>query len=251
MKKLLPALGLVLLSLLSLRPLPAAAQSLTVSAAASLTDAFKEIGSRFEAARPGVTVRFNFAASGVLLQQIAQGAPVDVFASADQDTMDRAAAQQLIAADTRRDFASNALVLVAPQAGPVTRLGDLARADVKRIAVGKPASVPVGRYTRQALEAAQLWAALQPKIVFADNVRQVLDYVSRGEVDAGFVYRTDAEVASDKLRVAQVVAGHAFVTYPAAVVADSRQAALAREFAAFLGGAEAQALLARYGFGRP
>lgn len=245
MKKILPTLGLALL------PLLAGAQSLTVSAAASLTDAFKAIGSRFEAAHPGATLRFNFAASGVLLQQIAQGAPVDVFASADQDTMDRAAAQKLIAADTRRDFASNALVLVTPLAGTVARLSDLARADVKRIAVGKPASVPVGRYTRQALEGARLWATLQPKLVFADNVRQVLDYVSRGEVEAGFVYRTDAEIAKDGLRVAQVVGGHAPVTYPVAVVADSRQAALAREFVAFLDGTEAQALLARYGFGRP
>lgn len=245
MNKILPTLGLALL------PLLGSAQSLTVSAAASLTDAFKAIGSRFEAAHPGATLRFNFAASGVLLQQIAQGAPVDVFASADQDTMDRAAAQKLIAADTRRGFTSNALVLVTPSASTVAQLSDLARADVKRIAVGKPASVPVGRYTRQALEGARLWAPLQPKLVFADNVRQVLDYVSRGEVEAGFVYRTDAEIAKDGLRVAQVVGGHTPVTYPVAVVADSRQAALAREFVAFLDGAEAQALLARYGFGRP
>ncbi|MEE8617041.1 MAG: molybdate ABC transporter substrate-binding protein, partial [Roseateles sp.] len=98
-----------LLIALSLAALPwfASAQTLTVSAAASLTDAFKEIASRFEASRPGSKLRFNFAASGVLLQQIAQGAPADVFASADQETMNRAADQKLIAADTRRDFAAN------------------------------------------------------------------------------------------------------------------------------------------------
>ncbi|WP_394513167.1 molybdate ABC transporter substrate-binding protein [Roseateles sp. DXS20W] len=232
-------------------PLLAAAQQLTVSAAASLTDAFKAIGARFEAAKPGVTVRFNFAASGVLVQQIAQGAPVDVFASADQDTMDRAAAQKLIAADTRRDVAANALVLVVPADSAVQRVADLSGPAVKRIAVGKVASVPVGRYTQQALGSAQLWSALSPKLVFADNVRQVLDYVARGEVEAGFVYRTDAGIAKDKLRVAATVGGHTPITYPAAVVADSRQPALAREFVAFLGSAEAQAILARHGFVKP
>jgi len=244
-KRLLLALSLATL------PLLAAAQQLTVSAAASLTDAFKAMAPRFEASRPGVTLRFNFAASGVLLQQIAQGAPVDVFASADQETMNRAAGQKLIAADTRRDFASNSLVLVTPPSGSVKGLGDLVLADVRRIAVGKPASVPVGRYTQEALEHAQLWTALNPKFVFADNVRQVLDYVSRGEVEAGFVYRTDAELLKDKVRIALTVGGHAPVTYPAAVVVDSKQAAVARDFVAFLGGAEAQAILARYGFGKP
>jgi molybdate transport system substrate-binding protein len=244
MKRLLAALACSL-------PLLAAAQQLTVSAAASLTDAFKAIGSRFEAAKPGVTVRFNFAASGVLVQQIAQGAPVDVFASADQDTMDRGAAQKLIAADTRRDFAANALVLVVPADSAVQRVADLAGPAVKRIAVGKVASVPVGRYTQQALGSAQLWSALSPKLVFADNVRQVLDYVARGEVEAGFVYRTDAEIARDKVRVAATVTGHAPITYPAAAVADSRQPALARDFVTFLGSAEAQAILAKHGFTRP
>ena len=245
MKRLLLALSVAALPLLT------SAQQLTVSAAASLTDAFKEMAPRFEAARPGATLRFNFAASGVLLQQIAQGAPVDVFVSADQDTMSRGADQKLIATDTRRDFASNTLVLVAPPDSPVKRVADLSLPAVKRIAVGKVASVPVGRYTQQALGTAQLWSALSPKLVFADNVRQVLDYVARGEVEAGFVYRTDAEIAKDKVRVAATVGGHTPITYPAAVVTDSKQAALARDFITFLGGADAQAILAKYGFGKP
>jgi len=243
-----------LLSLtLAALPLLASAQPLTVSAAASLSDAFKEIGTKFEAAKPGATVRFNFAASGVLLQQIAQGAPVDVFASADHETMNRAAEQKLIATDTRRDFAANSLVLITPTQGApaVGALADLNKAEVKRIAVGKVASVPVGRYTQQALESVQLWAPLQPRFVFADNVRQVLDYVSRGEAEAGFVYRTDAALAKGRVSIALTVGGHAPVTYPAAVVADSRQAALARDFVNFLGGAEAQAVLARFGFTKP
>lgn len=246
MKRLLTALAVTL-------PLLACAQQLTVSAAASLSDAFKEIGAKFEAARPGATVRFNFAASGVLLQQIAQGAPADVFASADHDTMNRGAEQKLIATNTRRDFAANSLVLITPaQGGPaVGALADLGKADVRRIAVGKIASVPVGRYTQQALESVQLWTALAPKFVFADNARQVLDYVSRGEVEAGFVYRTDAELAKGRVMIALTVGGHAPVTYPAAVVADSRQAALAKDFVNFLSSVEAQSILAKYGFGKP
>lgn len=247
MKRLLLTLSLAAL------PLLAPAQTLTVSAAASLTDAFKEIGARFEAARPGTQLRFNFAASGLLLQQIVQGAPVDVFASADPETLNRGVEQKLLVADTRRDFASNSLVLVTPAQGApaIAALADLARPEVRRIAVGKVASVPAGRYAWQALEGAQLWAGLQPKLVFADNVRQVLDYVSRGEAEAGLVYRTDATLAKDKVRIALTVGGHAPVTYPAAVVADSRQPAAARDFVAFLASGEAQGILARYGFGKP
>ena len=237
-------------------PLLASAQQLTISAAASLTDAFKDIGPRFEATRPGVKLRFNFAASGVLIQQIVQGAPVDVLASADAETMNRGVEQKVIDAETRRDFAANTLVLVVPalDGAPravVTGMADLTGPAFKRIAIGKPASVPVGRYTQQALETAGLWAPLQPKLVQADSVRQVLDYVARGEAEAGFVYRTDATLLAGKVSVVQTVQGHAPVRYPVAVVSDSRQKTLARDFAAFLLGAEAQAILARYGFGKP
>lgn len=231
----------------------ASAQQLTVSAAASLTDAFKEIGTRFEAARPGTTVRMNFAASGVLFQQIAQGAPVDVFATADQATMDRAASQKLIDLPTRRNFAANSLVLVEPAQGGagLKALQDLTGAAVKKIAVGKVATVPVGRYTKEALDTATLWQVLEPKFVFADSVRQVLDYVARGEVEAGFVYRTDATLMGDKVRIASTVPGHTPVTYPMAVVADSKQKALAADFAAFVASDAGQQVLARFGFGKP
>lgn len=243
------------LGALALCALPCAvvAQTLTVSAAASLTEAFREIGARFETSRPGTTLRFNFASSGVLIQQILQGAPVDVFASADQETMDRGVAQKAIDADTRRDFAANALVMVVPaRGGPaLTGLPDLATPPVRRIALGKVATVPAGRYAKQVLDAANLWSTLEPKLVFGDNVRQVLDYVARGEVEAGFVYRTDATLMADRVRIALTASGHAPITYPAAVVADSRLKPLARDFVAFLSGPDAQAILAKHGFARP
>jgi molybdate transport system substrate-binding protein len=239
--------------LLATLPLWAGAQQITVSAAASLTEALREIGPRFEATRPGAKVRFNFAASGVLIQQIIQGAPVDVFVSADQETMVRGIEQKVLDAGTRRNFAANTLVMVVPaQGGPaLTQLAELNTPAVRRIAVGKPATVPVGRYTKEVLERAGLWAPLEPKMVFADSVRQALDYVARGEVEAGFVYRTDAQIQAERVRVVLTASGHAPITYPAAVVADSRQPALARAFVEFLSSTEAQAILARFGFAKP
>ncbi len=234
-------------------PLAASAQQITVSAAASLTDAFKEIGPKFEATRPGATVRFNFAASGTLLQQISQGAPVDVFASADQETMDRGATQNLIDTASRRNFVSNSLVLIEPAQGGVgvKTLADLQGAPVKKIAVGKTATVPVGRYTKQVLETANLWAPLEPKFVQADSVRQVLDYVARGEVEAGFVYRTDAALMADKVKVVLTPPTATPVTYPIAVVADSRNNEIANAFVAYVASGAGQEVLARYGFGKP
>src|SRR6266702_739028 len=135
-------------ALLAALPLLASAQQLTVSAAASLTDAFNEIGAKFAASHSGLTVRFNFAASGVLLQQIRQGAPGDVFASADQETVARGIDAQLLDAGTKQDFAANSVVLIVPVEGAplVKTLADLSSPAVKRIALGKAATVPVGRY---------------------------------------------------------------------------------------------------------
>ncbi|HEY9066644.1 MAG TPA: molybdate ABC transporter substrate-binding protein [Burkholderiaceae bacterium] len=244
--------ALLLAALLAL-PLSASAQQLTVSAAASLTDAFKEIGQKFEASKPGTTLRFNFAASGVLIQQIAQGAPVDIFASADQATMNRGVEQKLIAPGTRRDFAANSVVLIVPAQGglDLKTVGDLAKPEVKRVAIGKTETVPVGRYTRQVLDSANLWSALAPKFVQADSVRQVLDYVARGEAEAGFVYRTDAAIMADKVKVALTASGHTPVTYPVGVVAESRQKALAQDFVAYLASPPAQEVLVRFGFAKP
>lgn len=240
------------LLLLVLLALPARAEELLVSAAASLTSAFREVGAAFAEARPGTGVVFNFAASGPLLQQVQNGAPVDVFASADQETLDRGEAKGLFLSATRRDFASNRLVLIRPaSAAGVQAVADLRQPAARRIAVGNPASVPAGRYTREALQAEHLWQALEPKLILADSVRQVLDYVARGEVDAGFVYATDAALARDKVRIAAELATVKPVRYPIAVVAASRHRGLAEDFAAFVAGPAGQAILARHGFGRP
>jgi len=230
---------------------PAQSAELVVSAAASLTNAFEEMKTPFEKAHPGTSLVFNFAASGALLQQMQQGAPVDVFASADQESMDKAAA--LIDAASRVNFAGNALVLVVPAEGglPVADPKDLQGDGFKVIAMGNPDSVPVGRYTKGALTAAGLYDALAPKFVLAENVRQALDYVARGEVQAGFVYATDAVQRADKVTVALEVAGHKPISYPVALLQASRSKDMGQAFIGYVKSAEGQAILARYGFKKP
>ncbi len=245
------ALVLAAVAITSAITQPAQAGGITVSAAASLRDAFTAIVPLFQDAHPGTTVRLNTAASGVLLQQIQRGAPVDVFASADADTMDRA--RPLLLANSRHDFAANALVVVVPatsSAIPLQALADLSAPAVRRVAVGVPASVPAGRYARLALEQAGLWAAVAPKVVGAQSVRQALDYAARAEVDAAFVYATDAALMPGRVRVALQVPG-VTVRYPIAVLAASAEPTAAQRFVDYLRSAPAQAVLARFGFAAP
>lgn len=244
---------LLLLLLVLAGPTPAAAQQITVAAAASVGEAMREVAKAFEATRPGVSVQLLSGASGLLLQEIASGKPADVFASADADTLARGLQRRLLVADAQREFATNTLVLVVPAGrhAQVQRLQDLARPEIRRIGMGRPATVPAGRYARQAVDALRLWPALQQKIVFADDVRAVLDAVARGDVDAGFVYGTEVARAGPGVRVVQTLAVPTPIRYPATTVAASRQPALARDFVRFLDQPPAQAIFTRYGFGAP
>lgn len=231
----------------------AGAADITVSAAASLTNAFKEAAQAFEKIHPGDKVLLNFAASDPLVQQIAKGAPVDVFASADQEAMDKAESLKLLQPGSRKNFVSNSVVLIAPSTSTLhlKGLGDLQHASVTRVTLGNPASVPIGRYARQAMEQARLWAAVEPKAIYATSVRQSLDYVARGEVDAGFVYATDVAVQKDKVKVIATVPTETPVTYPVAVIAAGPQPALGNQFVKFLLSPAGQAIMEKYGFGRP
>lgn len=232
---------------------PAAAQRITVAAAASLTEAMGEVARAFEAARPGASVELQFAASGVLLQDIAAGKPADVFASADADTLARGVQRRLLLADAQREFATNTLVLIVPadRHSPVQRMQDLARPEIRRIAMGRTATVPAGRYARLAIDALRLWPAVQHKIVAGDSVRAVLEAVASGDADAGFVYGTDVGLAGKRVRVVQTLAVQTPVRYPATVVAGTRQPALARDFVLFLNQPPARAVFTRHGFGAP
>ncbi|AYR24209.1 molybdate ABC transporter substrate-binding protein [Herbaspirillum rubrisubalbicans] len=231
----------------------AQATDLVVSAAASLTNAFKELAQSFEQQHPGVKVITNFGASDILMQQIVRGAPADVFASADQTAMDKAVAEKAVDAASRQNFAANQIVLIVPHDAKQlpTSLANLTRAQYQRIALGNPASVPFGRYTKAALEQAGLWPQVQAKAVMAENVRTSLDYVARGEVDAGFVFATDAAVMPEKVKVALRIPSDTPATYPIAVTSGSRQPALAAQFVAYVRSSSGQAVLARYGFLKP
>jgi len=224
---------------------------LTVSAAASLTQAFQEIGTQFESQNPETKVKFNFGASGALLQQIANGAPVDVFASADTDTMDKAVDKGVVATDVKI-FTTNKLVLIVPiqSKASVQQLADLKKPEFRRLAMGTPASVPAGHYAQDALEKAGLWLELKQKMINTANVRQALDYVSRDEVDAGFVYASDALLMPDKVKVALQVQTPAPIQYPIAKVVGSTQQSAAKKFIDFLRTPKAQAILKKHGFGQ-
>lgn len=232
---------------------PALAAELTVSAASSLGNAFKVLGQHYETQYPGSKVLFNVGASGALLQQLAKGAPVDVFAAADQETMDLAQKKGLVLAGERRNFARNELVVIVPavSAIAVARLADLNQPHFRRVALGNPASVPAGRYSQQALQAARLWPAIAAKAITTHNVRQALDYVARGEVDAGFVYATDAALMKDKVRVALRVPLADPVSYPIAPLAASANGAEAQRFVGYVLSPAGQAVLAQYGFRKP
>ncbi len=230
-----------------------AGPSILVSAAASLTEAFREVGAAFVRADPARAVTFNFAGSGVLVRQAEQGAPVDVLATADAESMARAEAKGLLDPASLRDFASNRLVLVVPAASPlgVRTSRDLLGPAVMRVAVGNPAFVPAGRYARAHLLDAGLWEGLGPKLVLGDSVRQVLDYVARAEVDAGFVFATDVASGRAGAEVAAEVPLAPAPRYSIAVLAEAPDPVGAGLFVDFVAGSGGREILARHGFGPP
>lgn len=229
------------------------AGELLVSAAASLGPALKEIAQNYEARFPETKVLLNLGASGALVQQLARGAPVDVVVTADTQTMQSAAEQELLADGAPPVMARNALVVIVPATSRLnlSRLQDLTRPEVTRIALGNPASVPAGRYAQRALEAAGQWPAVQAKAIQTLHVRQSLDYVARGEVDAGFVYATDARDAGAKVRTAFAVTLDWPIAYPMALARHSRQAAEGRRFMAHVLSRAGQDVLLRHGFLKP
>lgn len=247
-------LAALLLAVAALLARPAAAEPVTVFGAASLTDALQAVG-RSYAEHGGAPVRFSFASSSTLARQIEAGAPAQVFCSANQAWMDDVDKRGLVEPGTRVSPIGNSLVLIAPKAahaGPATidaKLDLLARlGPYGRLALGDPAHVPAGIYARQALQALGLWAALQPRLAPADNVRAALALVARGEAPYGIVYGTDAAISDEVVVVGTFPAGsHPPITYPCAILAGQADAAT-RAFFGFLTGPDALAIFARFGF---
>lgn len=243
------------LTFVLLAPDSVPAQEMTLSVAISMKEAVETLGRQFTQGRPGVMLRYNFGSSGELQKQIEAGAPVDLFISAAQRQMDELEQKGLISGSTRRVFARNVLTVIKPADSrlDVSKPADLLGPRVQRIVIGNPKTVPVGQYSEESLKALGLWDRLQSKLVFAENVRQALDYVARGEVEAGFVYTTDAAVRAGLVVEAFRPAEDTYrpVTYPVAVVKDSKQPALAQAFIDLLVSRDGQAVLARLGFQPP
>ncbi|PZW49084.1 molybdate transport system substrate-binding protein [Humitalea rosea] len=256
MRKILLAL-LLLAGLAGPRPAAAQAPPLTVFAAASLADGMRALAPLWAAAGHA-PLRVSLAASSTLARQIEQGAPADVFASADEAWMDWAAARDLIDPATRRTALGNSLVLVAPAGGTrqVTLAEGLDWAALLgprgRLAVGDPAHVPAGRYAQQALTALGAWPVVEPRLARAENVRAALLLVERGETPFGVVYATDA-YATDAGAGVRVVgtfpaSSHTPITYPFAVTRRAAGNPEALALAAFLTGEQAAPVWRRLGF---
>lgn len=223
---------------------------LTVSAAISLTNAMQEIKTLYQRSNPNVNITYNFGASGALQQQIEQGAPVDVFFSAASKQMDALQKKNLLIPETRRNLLNNRLVLITPtNAGGVKSFSDLTTSQVQRIAIGEPKSVPAGQYAQELLTNLKIFDSIKSKLVYGNNVRQVLTYVETGNVDAGIVYITDAKESKSARVVATAQEDlHSPIVYPVAVLRDSKNADAAREFLEFLSASQARTVFEKYGF---
>ena len=253
---LLLVIGCDRLSNLSLENPSRASQStqITVSAAASLKDVIEEIQLLYQQEHPETKIIHNFASSGSLQRQIEQGAPVDIFISAASKQMNKLEKQGLLITETRRDLLKNQIVLVTPKSNKNNNLkldnfDDLATKDIKAIALGEPDSVPAGKYAQEVLTSWKIGDKVNSKAVYGKDVRQVLNYVATGNVDAGIVYRTDAQVANNVEIVATASeTSHSPVIYPVAVIKDSNNLAAASELVDFFSTPKAQAVFEEYGF---
>lgn len=226
-------------------------EAITVSAAASLTEAFTNISAQFENENPGTNVSLNFGGSGNLRMQIEGGAPVDVFASADEGQMNILSNESLIANSSRKDFVHNSLVLIVPESSTlnITSIEDLTNHKVGKISMCSPDTAPAGKYARSALTEVGLWTQLENKTVLADDVKQVLTYVERGEVDAGFVYISDVKTAQPgTVKIILSIPVSTPITYPIAVVSSSMHKEKAQKFLDFVTGTKGQEILKEDGF---
>lgn len=234
-----------------INPVPVHANTnLLISAAASLKDVMQEIKPLYQKTRPDINLTFNFGASGALLQQIEQGAPADLFISAAKRQMDALDEKGALVPGTRTNLANNRLVLIVPRDSKgVSSFMSLKNAEVKRIAIGEPRSVPAGQYAEQVLQKLNLFNDVKPKLVYANNVRQVLAAVESGNADAGMVYTTDAKI-SNKVKIAATASDsdHSPIVYPMAVLKSSKNVDAAKAFVQYLSSNEAKGVLRKYGF---
>ncbi|MEM9272187.1 MAG: molybdate ABC transporter substrate-binding protein [Cyanobacteria bacterium P01_F01_bin.143] len=242
-------ISLSLLALLSACTASGDNITLTISAAASLQDALQEISKLYNQQHHHVQIVYNFGSSGSLRYQIEQGAPVDIFISADEQHMDALENKNLLLQNTRHNLLKNEVVLITAQNRDIAEFSQLKNDSVSRIAIGAPDSVPAGKYAKEVLDCLQLYQVLESKFVLAKDVRQVLAYVETGNVDAGMVYRTDAAI-SERVKVVAAAPpnSHSPITYPVAIALDSKNPEIAQDFIQFLLSNTAKNIFSNYGF---
>lgn len=241
----------ITLPLITFTPSPAQSNvNLLVSAAASTRDVLTEIQDIYQQSKPNVNITYNFGASGALQRQIEQGAPVDIFISAARKQVDALEEKGLVLPGTRTNLANNRLVLIVPKNSTgINSFFNLTQTQVRRIAVGEPRSVPAGEYADQVFKKLGIFEQVKPKLVLANNVRQVLAAVESGDADAGLVYATDAKISSKvKVVVAADEKYHSAIVYPMAVIKTSKNIPAGKEFLNFLSSNQAKAILRKYGF---
>jgi molybdate transport system substrate-binding protein len=245
-----PSLALALFFVLGCAQTAANAEEILVAAAASLTDALREVGAAYNS-KSRHKVNFTFASSSSLARQIDEGAPVDMFFSADLPQMDGLEKRGRVEPGTRKNVLSNQLVIIAPadSTSGVASPKDLLKTQIKRIALAEPSSVPVGIYTRKYLEAEALWDSVRRKIVPVLDVRATLASVEAGNVEVGFVYKTDAAISKKVKTVYEVpIDKGPQITYPVAIVKESKKKEAARDFMNFVLSSTGKQSFKKYGF---
>lgn len=245
---------LALVNLPAIAPPSVEAQAnskILVSAAISLKDALEEIKSQYQKGKPTTQISYNFGASGSLQQQIEQGAPVDLFISAAKKQMDALQAKGLIRPGTVTNLVGNQLVLIVPSTSKlsITSFKGLTASAIKRIAVGEPRSVPAGQYADQVFQKLGIANAIKSKLVYGNNVRQVLAAVESGNVDAGVVYTTDAKTTG-KVRVLATAkaSDHSPIVYPMGILKNTKNGTATNDFARYLASSAARNIFKKYGF---
>lgn len=225
--------------------------TLTLSVAASLEDAMKDIQKEYKKEHSNVTLQLNFGGSGTLQQQISQGAPVDLFFSAAENPFQTLIDEGLIEKKDSVPLVGNSLVLIVPKDSQLNlkSFEDLANKQIENIAIGTPEFVPVGQYAKESLESLNVWNNLQSKFIYGKDVRQVLTYVETGNVEAGIVYKTDA-ILSDKVDLVSTAEEktHSPITYPVGIIKDTKHKEEAQDLFTYLQSDESLDILEKYGF---
>lgn len=224
---------------------------LTISAASSLKNVLAEIEKDYQEKQPDIKLKFNFGSSGALKQQISQGAPVDLFISASDEEIKELINEKMIAKEDTVELINNELALIIPKSfeSKIEGFSDLKHKDVLKIGLGTPETVPAGMYAKETLQNLQVWDSVDHKMVYGKDVRQVLTYVETGNVDAGIVYKTDA-LTSEKISIVETAntKWHSPIIYPAAIIKDSKNKSIARDFHQYLQSESAMAVFEKNGF---